>query len=229
MTGYPATFEMSTADGLTNLLTPDYFRHLLRTSFVPEAQNSGEPLSVALLDIDGFLAVNETYGHEAGDECLRALARTVQGSVDETAAISRYSGDEMALALPGTRLDDAFSMLEEFRRRASAVRLSSWPEIRVTCSVGLAAYPENGRTDVELMREADQALYIAKVTGRNKVSLPIADSRMITKTSHYTATQLERLTSLAKSVKRNEATLLREALDDLLKKYNDRPISRRAE
>jgi len=70
-------------------------------------------------------------------------------------------------------------------------------------------------------RAADQALYLAKETGRNKVALPLADSRMITKTSHYTATQLERLAHLAKTVKRNEAALLREALDDLLKKYND--------
>lgn len=59
-------------------------------------------------------------------------------------------------------------------------------------------------------------------TGRNKVALPLDDARMITKTSHYTGTQLERLATLAKSVGRSEATLLREALDDLLKKYNDR-------
>lgn len=72
------------------------------------------------------------------------------------------------------------------------------------------------------MREADQALYIAKTTGRNKVSLPLADSRMVTKTSHYTATQLQRLTQLARMLKRNEASVLREALDDALKKDNDR-------
>jgi predicted signal transduction protein with EAL and GGDEF domain len=88
--------------------------------------------------------------------------------------------------------------------------------------MGLASYPTHGNRDVELMREADQALYLAKTTGRNKVSLPLSDSRMITKTSHYTATQLERLAQLARTVKRNEASLLREALDDLLKKYKDR-------
>ena len=94
--------------------------------------------------------------------------------------------------------------------------------MRLTASIGLASFRGHGQSDVELMREADQALYTAKATGQNKVSLPLADSRMITKTSHYTATQLERLAGLARTVGRNEASLLREALDDLLKKYNDR-------
>jgi diguanylate cyclase (GGDEF)-like protein len=218
---HPATFEMSTTDSLTGLLSAVYFRHLLRETLLPAAEQQGEPLTVGMLDVDGFLGANDIYGREAGDELLRELARTLQSLLPDPAAISRYSGDEMAFALPSTRLDDAFSLLEEFRRRVSALRFTRWPDLQVTCSIGLAAYPGNGRNDVELMREADQAMYVAKVTGRNKVALPLADSRMITKTSHYTQTQLERLAALAKTVKRNEATLLREALDDLLKKYND--------
>lgn len=125
-------------------------------------------------------------------------------------------------ALPGVRLDDAFSLVEEFRRRIAALRFAEWPEARVICAIGLASFPANGQDDVELIRAADQALYTAKATGRNKVALPLMDSRMVTKTSHCTATQLERLAQLAKHVGRNEATLLREALDDLLKRYNDR-------
>lgn len=219
---HPTTFEMPTTDALTELLTATYFRHLLRESLVPAAEGDEEPLTVGLLDVDNFLGVNEDHGRAAGDELLRALARTLQVTLPAGAILSRYSGDELALALAATRLDDAFSLMEEFRRRVNALRFPAWPELQVTCSVGLASYPGNGRNDVELMREADQALYVAKVTGRNKVALPLADARMITKTSHYTSTQLERLARLAKAVKRNEATLLREALDDLLKKYSDR-------
>ena len=126
------------------------------------------------------------------------------------------------MALPDTRLDEAFTLFEEFRRRVAALSFSEHPEVHVTVSIGLAAYPTHGKTDVELSREADQAVYLAKVSGRDKVSLPLSDSRMVTKTSYYTATQLERLSQLAKMVKRNEASLLREALDDVLKKYNDR-------
>jgi len=218
---HPATFELPTTDHLTDLLAAPYYRHLLRERVIPRAEASGEPLSVFLLDIDGFLGVNQGHGRQCGDQLLAAVGRTLRETMPEAAILARYSGDEFSGALPDTRLDDAFTLLEEFRRRIAALRLSDCPDLRATCSIGLAAYPANGKDDVELMREADQALYLAKATGRDKVALPLADGRMITKTSHYTATQLERLAQLAKTVKRNEATLLREALDDLLKKYND--------
>ncbi len=219
---YPTTFELPTTDPKTGLLGPDYFRHLLREALLPAAQTSGDPLSLLLFDVDRFLEVNQTYGSPCGDQVLLCLTRILKETLPETAVPARYGGDEFAAALPDMRLDDAFTLAEELRRRVAALRFAEWPDLQLTCSLGLAAFPANGNNDVELMREADQALYVAKNSGRNKVALPLADSRMITKTSYYTATQLERLAQLAKSVKRNEATLLREALDDLLKKYSDR-------
>lgn len=219
---YPTTFELNTTDSLTELLTAAYFRHLLRDQLLPQAQQRGDPLGLFLCDIDGFHGVNTTHGREAGDRLLVEIARTLRTALPEGAVLARYSGDEFAGALPDTRLDDAFTLVEEFRRRVLAARLAAWPDVGVTCSIGLAAFPANGTSEVELVRAADQALYLAKATGRNKVALPLADSRMVTKTSHYTATQLERLAQLAKTVGRNEASLLREALDDVLKKYNDR-------
>jgi len=218
---YPTTFELPTTDTMTGLLSSAYFRHLLRESLIPQAQSSGDPLSLFLFDIDYFHEVNVTHGHECGDQVISKVAQTIQETMPEGAVISRYGGDELAVALPDTRLDDAFTLAEELRRRVAALTWESYPDVRVTCSIGLAGFPGNGNNDVELMREADQALYAAKTGGRNKVALPLADSRMITKTSHYTATQLDRLAQLAKSVKRNEAGILREALDDVLKKYND--------
>lgn len=218
---YPTTFELPTTDPLTGLLTSAYFRHLLREQLLSQAQDSGDPLTLFLFDMDNFLGVNQTYGHDAGDRVLVGVARAVKETMPETAALARYGGDEFGGALPDTRLDDAFTLMEEFRRRIAALEFEGYPDVRVTCSVGLASFPGNGNNDVELMREADQALYVAKTTGHNKVSLPLADSRMITKTSYYTATQLERLAQLAKTLKRNEAKVLREALDDVLKKYND--------
>ena len=219
---YPPTFEQPTTDSLSGLLTSAYFRHLIREDLIPAAERTGDPLSLAFVDIDNFLHVNETYGRECGDAVLQFIARTLQETLPDSAAMSRYSGDEFAAALPDTRLDDTFTLMEEFRRRVASTTLPDWPDLRLTCSIGLASFPANGHNDVELIRQADEAVYTAKVNGRNRIALPLADSRMITKTSHYTAAQLDRLSTLAKTVKRNEASLLREALDDLLKKYNDR-------
>ncbi|MDQ2809578.1 MAG: diguanylate cyclase [Chloroflexota bacterium] len=219
---YPSTFEMPTTDPMTGLLNATYFRHLLREQLMPQAQASGEPLSLALFDLDSFMAANTTYGRKAGDAMLRGVVDAVRATLPETAVVVRNGGDEFGVVLPETRLDDAFTLMEELRRHIAALTFPDWPDLHFTCSVGLAGFPAHGASDVELVREADQALYLAKTTGRNKVALPITDSRMITKTSYYTATQLERLSQLAKTVKRNEATLLREALDDLIKKYTER-------
>jgi len=220
---YPTTFELPTTDDLTGLLTTAYFRHLLRDDLLPRAQASGDPLTVFLFDLDSFLAVNRDHGREAGDQVLTAVTAALKDTTPETAMLVRYGGDEFGGVLPDTRLDDAFTLLEAFRRRVAALTIEGHPQLQITCSAGLAAFPAHGKTDVELMREADQALYVAKTTGRNKVALPLGDSRMVTKTSYYTTTQLERLAELAKKLRRNEASLLREALDDTLRKYTDQP------
>ncbi len=226
---YPATFELPTTDSLTGLLTSAYFRHLLREQLLPQVQVSSGSLVVFLFDIDNFLGVNQAHGREAGDRVLAGVTRALRDTAPDGALLARYGGDEFGGALPDSRLDDAFTLMEEFRRRVMALEFEGYPDVRITCSVGLAAFPTHGNTDVELMREADQALYVAKSTGRNKVSLPLTDSRMVTKTSHYTATQLERLAQLAKTLRRNEASVLREALDDVLKKYNDQLGARPSE
>jgi len=218
----PTTFELATTDKLTGLLSADYFRYLLRDELLPAAQQRDEPLSLFLLDLDSFMELNTQHGRSCGDEALLAVAAILQELAPPSALLVRYSGDEFGGALPDTRVDDAFSLLEELRRRVAALSLPCANGVTLTCSVGLAGFPGHGRHEAELVREADEALYLAKVSGRNKIALPPSDSRMITKTSYYTATQLERLSLLAKGQRRNEASLLREALDDVLKKYNDR-------
>ena len=222
MTTLPATFELPTTDRLTSLLTMTYFRHVLREEAFSNAEQRDEPITVCLVDLDNFMALNQTYGHAFGDEVLRRIADVFQRVLPETALVARYSGDELAAALSDTRLDDAFSLLEDFRRQIADMSFPDKPGFKLSCSIGLACYPTHARSDVELLRQADEALYMAKSTGRNKVALPLSDSRMITKTSYYTATQLTRLAELSKLLKRNEATVLREALDDVLRKYDDR-------
>lgn len=93
-----------------------------------------------------------------------------------------------------------------------------------TFSTGLSAYPDDGSRAREVIRRADGAMYRAKNTGRNKVCLA-REEKMVTKTSHYTQEQLERLSKLAKAEGVGEAVILREALDDVLKKYDDRLLT----
>jgi diguanylate cyclase (GGDEF)-like protein len=218
---HPSTFELPTTDVLTGLCNEPYGRYLLRERLLPQAGNETTPLSMILIDLDNFLEVNQQYGRRCGDHVLIHVARTLQATMPQAAMLARFGADEFVVGLPNTRIDDAFTLAEEFRRRVAALRLQEWPDMRITCTIGLASFPAHGKRLPELLREADQALYAAKLGGRNKVALPLAEGRMITKTSYYTATQLERLAQLAKRVDRNEATLLREALDDVLKKYND--------
>ncbi len=218
---YPATFELPTTDTLTGLMSAAYFSHVLRERIMAVSRERDEPLSVFLLDLDGFSLVNDTHGHVVGDAILRGLGGLLRSVMPDRALLVRYSGDELAGALPETRIDEAFTLLEDLRRQLVAQRFAG--DVSITCSIGLAGFPAHGKNEIELMREADEALFYAKSSGRNRVALPNKDSRMITKTSYYTQTQLERLAQLARTLpQRNEASILREALDDVLKKYNDR-------
>jgi two-component system chemotaxis response regulator CheY len=127
----------------------------------------------------------------------------------------------------GVVKEEAFLQIEKMRA-AMTEQLWMAPDItepfQISISVGVATYREDGTNIVELMRKADGALYRAKSTGRNKVCLA-REEKMVTKTSHYTTEQLQRLSDVAKSRQLGEAILLREALDDLLKKYDDKKKS----
>jgi diguanylate cyclase (GGDEF)-like protein len=220
---HPRTFELPTEDKLTGLLNEPYFRYMLREQLIPAAQAADEPLVLALIDLDRLMAMNAEHGPDCADGVIKGTARVLRETLPEGAYLFRYGGDEFAALLPGMRLDDAFSLLDTFRRALAGTVFTEGAcgDLRITASIGLAAYPNDATNPVELLRAADHAVYVAKQTGANKVALPLQDNRMITKTSHYTATQLKRLRELAEAVGKSDAILLREALDDLLKKYND--------
>ncbi|RPI86980.1 MAG: diguanylate cyclase [Chloroflexi bacterium] len=206
-------------DQLTGVYTrkefSDQFSKILQSSHL-----TGAPLSVAMIDIDHFLKINETYGRQAGDDVLRAVAGVIQKSLKETEIPIRYGGDEFAILMPQTEREQAFLTMERIRSEVESIWAESGAvQIRdITVSGGLASYPNDGATEAEILRKADQALYRAKVTGRNKICLAY-EEKMVPKTTHYTQTQLERLSALAKKEGLGEAELLREALDGLLQKY----------
>jgi diguanylate cyclase (GGDEF)-like protein len=210
------------ADDLTGLFNRKAFLVELSTALSQAKQSNHEAsFSVALIDIDHFLEFNNRYGHAGGDDILAAFARIVQELAGDDAIPSRYGGDEFAMIFPNVEREQAFLRLEQIRIAAlqhEIVTAKGEHISGIPVSGGVASFPIDGRSENELLRKADQALYRAKVAGRSQIRLSY-EERMMPKTSHYTQTQLERLSKLSEERSVSEADLLREAMDDLLTKY----------
>jgi diguanylate cyclase (GGDEF)-like protein len=219
---------LPSTDELTGLLSRKAFHETIDT-ILGDAKGSYGPISLAFIDIDNFLKLNNEYGHVAGDEVLKKIAEIIREVAGDEGIPVRYGGDEFVIIFPGIEREQAFLAVEKLRTEASQTSFKVGENGAsidgISLSAGISCYPMDGRLKSELLRKADQALYRAKVTGRAKVRLAY-DERMVPKTSHYTQTQLERLTKLAAERQAGEAELLREALDDLLAKYGVNEIER---
>lgn len=163
--------EQSTHDALTGL----YNRHFLEESFRRElllAKRGGLPVSVIMGDLDHFKAVNDRYGHLAGDEVLRAFGSVLSNHARASDIICRYGGEEFLLVLPGMTTEGALQRAEQLRQAMGATSVGHGEsQITVTTSFGVATYPTHGVTPDELIAAADDALYSAKAQGRNRVNL----------------------------------------------------------
>ncbi len=185
-----------------------------------------EPVATLLdVDLDGLLDLNATAGHDVGDRAIAAVTAAL-GAVakKEGWTLGRIGGDEFALLASGVALEPAFLRADQIRRDVDAALVKALPAgRRCTVTIGVANTPRDtkGRgaeAANELLRRADLALHAAKEQGGDAVGLTPADD-MVLKSSYYSAAQLGRLKGLAERMKKKEAVLLREALDDLLRKY----------
>jgi len=163
-------YELATVDSLTGLYVRDYFFSRLEEED-ERARRYGGGFAVLMLDLDGFKEINDRNGHFAGDQFLREISGTLREQLRAADIPCRFGGDEFCLLLPQTGLDGANAIAERIRdavsRRIVAIEGLA---LRTTVSIGLAAFPEHDPGDLRgLVRKADEALYLAKRAGRDRV------------------------------------------------------------
>ena len=175
------------------------------------------PVAVALTDIDGFAPFNDARGFAEGDRILASWQKTLTSNTPDDAVVARLGGDEFGVILPGSSAESALILLEEIRAHFADHTIEDPP---IDVSVGIAAAPPHGATAGELIRAAGEALMRAKREGRGRAAIYV-EEKMTLKSNYYSRANLDRLAKLSGATSRTEASLLREALDDLFEKYRN--------
>lgn len=157
---------LATLDGLTGLKNRRTFQERLADE-VHRAQRYQIALSLLILDVDHFKQFNDTFGHPAGDEVLKSVAKLLRLAVRDTDFVARYGGEEFVVLMPYTDKDAAMKLAERLR---GAIATAPWPKRAVTASFGVASLAGDCATETELLSQADKALYHSKRAGRNRVS-----------------------------------------------------------
>ncbi len=164
--------NLSITDELTGIANRRHFEWRLAEE-VERARRYQYPLSALMLDLDHFKRVNDTYGHQIGDIVLQQIAQRLKRVLRRTDFLARYGGEEFVVLAPQTPADRALILAERLRQVIAESPISVSPDLqlRITISIGVAVFPEHAQNGNELVRAADEALYKAKQTGRNRVCL----------------------------------------------------------
>jgi two-component system, cell cycle response regulator len=158
--------EIASCDGLTGLKNHRFFRESLEAQF-SLARWRGLPLSVVMIDVDQFKPFNDSFGHPEGDEVLREVARLLRSGVREHDVVGRYGGEEFAVLLPSTDIEEGRSLGERLR---VAIEENPWPLRPITISLGISTTSPMAPKAVNLIEQADRSLYQSKADGRNRVT-----------------------------------------------------------
>lgn len=175
---YEKTYAMATTDSMTGLYNHRFFQEHMRRS-VDQAVRFKHKFSLVLIDIDFFKKFNDTYGHQAGDEVLRAVAEKLKKNVRTVDVVARYGGEEMAVILDRASEEEALAVAGKLVKAIAeeAYPIAEGVAKHVTISCGVATFPSHGETPPELIEFADQGLYRAKENGRNQVGAQYDDGR----------------------------------------------------
>jgi len=161
-------YRLTTIDGLTQVFNKRYFMEMLERE-ISRAHRYRRSLCLIMFDIDHFKLINDTYGHLAGDHVLRQLAGSVKGNIRREDMIARYGGEEFAIILPEVELPAARLIADKIRRIVEGTRFRfEETDIPVTISLGIAACAEGMNDPDAFIKAADERLYEAKQTGRNR-------------------------------------------------------------
>lgn len=175
---FALTEEQTYMDQLTELYNYRFFERELER-LCRKSDQDGLPLTLLVLDLDHFKMINDSYGHLGGNEALRAVAQLIREQVREEDVICRYGGEEFTVILPGTTLETSLHIAERLRKSIEATPIFLPPmgnatplPLRLTVSVGAATYPLMADSPLNLMRNADRAMYVgSKQKGRNRVAV----------------------------------------------------------
>lgn len=167
--------DQANRDPLTGINNRRYFDETLPGE-LDNARHMGYPLVVIMLDLDHFKSVNDTHGHAAGDEVLKALAAMLRNRARESDIICRYGGEEFVVIMTHMSVERAWQRIESWRRELADMQIQSGDtQIQVTFSAGMAEFPQHGADIDTLLKRADNLLYQAKADGRNCVKAFTAD------------------------------------------------------
>jgi len=165
--------ELSTTDGLTGLKNRRHFNEMFHYEFA-RAVRDKTPLALLMIDVDHFKNINDTFGHLIGDDCLKMIAETLHEMIRrECDCLSRYGGEEFCMLLPNTRTQGALHLAESIRLCVEKLKFSAeGASIPVTVSIGVVTeVPEKKEDQERFLNKADEALYISKQNGRNRVTI----------------------------------------------------------
>jgi diguanylate cyclase (GGDEF)-like protein len=166
---YKTVQELAITDSLTGLYTRRYATERLKEECARSLAH-GAPLSFLMIDVDNFKRCNDTFGHLVGDIVLVEIARRIRESIRELDLLARFGGEEFMVFAPNTSKEGALAVAERIRESMTRSEICAYDEkLIVTVSIGLAGCPGDALTPEDLLRKADQALYQAKKTGKDRV------------------------------------------------------------
>ncbi len=166
-------------DGLTKLANRKHFDEFLETQ-VEYSRQTGKPCSLIMLDVDNFKHYNDTNGHQFGDEVLKGIGRALRDAVRASDLAARYGGEEFTVVLPETRKEMAAVVAEKVRRSICERKFPNQEKQPLGCvsaSLGVATFDEDAKNGEDLIKAADDALYLSKQNGRNQVTIANAGPR----------------------------------------------------